>query len=483
MKNINNTTSFEEQFRRKFEGESLNPPSHIWANIENTLPKAIIVPFYKQNWFRAAAAIILVLGSAGWLAYPQFSDKNQNLSNIEQIKVEQIKNSKNNDFEQEKKRVEKASLLKNKELASIDLVKKGIQNKNSQLADNQLVTNKNTARNNFKPKNKNQVFLHSKGTQDNLKQNQKVTPSLTQTIAEVTNNGNISLIDKQKLESLDAVTLALIKAQIESNLPLNELVLRDFAGLPISKQKKEQIEMRRRFLFGLKVAAGSLNLNYSGDNSQNAIGLQKTLDEYRLTNSSRDSTTAIDSDVFDKLRKAKGSQVSAGMELAYFLSPKWSINTGFSVVNSKYAIASEVEHTRAIRTITSSTIQGSTEVTELISNSLDVKWKSINVPLTIAYHIGSKRLQGSISFGVGLNKLFAENYTTEHSEYAYKLGEQKTTYFNSVIGFKLNYKLAPKWYWSTGLDYQNTLGSILNEQRVSLRPETYQANTGLYFSF
>ena len=101
----------------------------------------------------------------------------------------------------------------------------------------------------------------------------------------------------------------------------------------------------------------------------------------------------------------------------------------------------------------------------------------------MAYHIGTKKLTGSISFGVAANILLTEQYKTEQLAYSYKLGNQKKTYFNSVIGFKLNYKLSPKWYWSAGVDYQNALGSILNEDRVTLRPDTYQANTGFHFSF
>ena len=115
MKNTHKHNTFEEQFKRKFEGAKLPPPNSIWATIEKTLPKPIVIPFYNQNWFRVAATIVLVLGLTTWFTYPKFSNKTENISHKKE-EVQQVKELKSKENQTKKlQKIYIITLLQNSE--------------------------------------------------------------------------------------------------------------------------------------------------------------------------------------------------------------------------------------------------------------------------------------------------------------------------------------------------------------------------------
>ena len=206
---MNDINEFDKIIKEKMGGFKEMPPSHLWANISaGIVPKAAIIPFYQQAYFKIAlliASIVVILGISWYLPQnPKYNTISSNIENIQNTKNEitnsnspskniniENNNSENNEVltsnnEELKKTIETKTIVENTSTETKEEVKPSVV----KLAN---INKNNSSRKQNKTKVIPSVFLANNSSQNNISKASLIQEQTTEKSIDVVENNNEEL--------------------------------------------------------------------------------------------------------------------------------------------------------------------------------------------------------------------------------------------------------------------------------------------------
>ncbi len=262
---MNDINEFDKIIKDKMGGFSEMPPSHLWGNISaGIVPKAVIIPFYKQAYFKIAlliATIVVILGISWYIPQnPTYNTISSNIENIQNTKNEIINsktpanntnNENNNSVNTEAITIDNKELKKDivKEENTITEIKKEVKTPVVKLAN----INKNSNSQEIdKTESTSPTVIVKNHTKANIStksnSNDKITSSeLKESIAKIEdNNKGINIAsNNNKLKNTNITTAAVTTTEVivkEAITPINSSEI--IAETTINKEvvSKENIQ-------------------------------------------------------------------------------------------------------------------------------------------------------------------------------------------------------------------------------------------------
>lgn len=469
----NNRKQLEEQFKNKFENAQFSPPAHLWEQIDAALDEK---PWYKRPLFYwtsgLVAALLLVIMFWFTLVYEgsNSSSTNDTVVNTNKNKVENtIQNKENRDnsinknnfdvqtpnqTEVEKNNVEINSVQENEAVANSNT--KPTTSNSSNKATNSTA---NTAKNNtdiaisipLNKENKNEA-------QENIETtaNTEKTAEATKLELELT---EIKDIDWSKyLPVGNPYFEKIVVLKVDST---NETTTQN-TETPIEEAKKSS---GIALTFGINHTQGVYQPTFRTDSLYSGLTV----------------IGAYTSNLADTLPQINisGTYQQTGFDVAlqFGKNQRWSLNTGLGMGKANYSFGST-------NYIIISDIAGN-NLKAFPNNQVQVSYEWVQLPIAIGYQFGetkAKKFSGFAQLGTAIEFLNSYSYTSANPDFAYAIGNHRTTNTNVWTQVGINYHITNRLTLWGGGTYKSSLSSLINENGVTFSSQAYGWQVGTRFT-
>lgn len=456
--------NIDRLFQEKFKDLEVTPNERVWNAIEEKLQKKKKNRVFPIWWFSGGVAAVLVFGL---LFYPYVKDE-ENIEDIDAIIVETPK------FAPEKKSSKKEELKDN-------LLKEPTKEN----IEETLIVKKET-----KKKNVLKEKLHENEV---LTANHVVKVSKKELHGKDSNNTSSRVVEGALLDNNDVVKQVQLTGKLENSLPVfkkkentflkkeNDTInhvlkpKKDFLAV-VNGEEEENEEEKINKLWTVSPTVAVLN--------SNSFSKSSPIDA-SLSNSTKGSTS-----------------YSYGVQIAYQLSKKWSIQSGVHLQEMEYSntnVAVNPANSSSASVAFSSgesyelndtsQINFSTNSVSISSGSLDGKLNQsygyIEVPVEVKYSVlEGKKLKTQLVMGFSslfLNKNDVNLKTTDFSTSG-EANNLNSVNFSGNLGVDFSYKFSKKWSLNINPMLKTQLNTFKNDSN-GFQPYFIGVYTGLNYQF
>ncbi|MCS7019463.1 MAG: outer membrane beta-barrel protein [Cytophagales bacterium] len=427
-----NGKEWEDIFREAFENAELMPSEKVWERIEREVtkkPHVVVLPKLKQ--LGIAAAIMLFALSTSYVVYRSF------FNNPPSVAIEKTVTNPPVTLQPESE-------------------KAGMQPQADPAFTPNPQTSSQPAGNGTRPPVHSIAVTDSKSPKGFVagasQQNREQQPFPHVQLAE-NSHTSVAFLPLTKLQPLH--TEAPIQHSQIKILPLTVPAHEELA-------KPEELAASRRGWIGLIVAHNRFSPGFS--QVSNAQPTPFIRGQYA-------DASVVYNDLTDSLFNK--SSVSLQIDGSYFVSRKWAIRSGLTLMRNAYSINSSAE------LILPPFLQGSAAK----ANSIDVNMQMLSLPLQIAY-VSEGKFGYQISAGIASDFTLSHHINSSQVEgVQYSFGDYKRFNISGLAGIGIFYNLTPQVGIHLDATYRRSLTSVYQTPHLRANPQWISLGGGLLYKF
>ncbi|WP_027001908.1 hypothetical protein [Hugenholtzia roseola] len=447
--------NFEDHFKRIFEEAEIAPPDAIWKNIEAKLSP----PWYRRPAFWGSFTVLtLLLGFLFWITL-----------NPNPITTQVAATPKSAAPSQAETAPAKQALAHNLEQTPT--------NTESPNAPSQLLAQATSANSNQfeKPNRKvSQKAAKMEVLEPKQEKNQEKIIALAQSEPQKEAPEKVSqdaliladvLADKQSAISLE--NLAFVALPSDQNPQLVFLPLISFesenraaAQTPTNDDKPAPKNALALYV-GLQAGMGSQTYRYSAPQNLQVV-------EWNGTERSDFQT--------DLLKNPLRSTVqNVGIDLAVGLGKRWQLQSGLFLSNQVAFSLATTDYERSPDIASDEYFPR--------PNQWSYSRQDLTLPLLLSYQANEsdKKLTAFVSAGTVFVLRLQESMQTERVGVSYLMPDSRPLVPQIALQTGLQYRLAPRLYWTAALQYRSTVGNLFEGGGLKGSQENVEIRTGLRF--
>lgn len=490
----------ENLFQDAFSEYSVEASEDVWGGLERRLalrPDAVVAPATTSTkmWYKAmAVAAAFLLGIFSTLLIIK-SDLSKTPTNISENYPQENIVDKNNDLTEPK--------IENEANFTTNTASNNKKQSKIDVSDSNKSVSTNT-KTNYKPEtnNLNSTNLVGGGSNNNIYKNSKTTTKgnnpifskgneLVNNVGEWISNSNTTSKENKPLfntkvrERLE--NFGLLSAKKSELLANNENISLGENVVPLPKSKCE-----RSNYFSIKPFVG-------------------VYQSFRnITDNPSSTGTGLENALYFNERENKSIAYNYGLNVQYRIKPKWSIETGVSLlnysqkgnyINKGLLTGNNVDafiltslNTNRVRFDATDILAANPTIAEgdLVDVDMEVQQKVrfLNIPLGVNYHIGNNKLGWNIGIGLSANKYIDNELqlissqlpiNTIKNTYNEDLKKWSFGYYSKLgVDYKINSTISVfcDGMWQAGLSNLNNEGN-----RVNVKSEMWGGNIGVQYNF